>query len=199
MLIYMKDSIKCSRIEWSDDVKIECIGLNVSLSPQMSFILIGLYRPPSSNSLFYEQLRSILKSCDSKKELILMGDFNINWENKPSRKKLKEITDCFNLTQIVQGPTRITNSSETQIDLIFTNRPERITKSHNLLTGLSDHNTILLTRKLCKKRFGEHITRKYYQQIICKADLVNFDNAIREIDGPVFHSMRMWKKVVKHS
>uniref|UniRef100_A0AAR2J957 Reverse transcriptase domain-containing protein n=1 Tax=Pygocentrus nattereri TaxID=42514 RepID=A0AAR2J957_PYGNA len=163
---------------------IECIGLNVSLSPEMSFIVICLYRPPSSNSLFYEHLYSILKECDEKKELILMGDFNINWENKQDRKRLKEITDKFSLTQLVQGPTRVTKCSQTQIDLMFTNRQERITKSSNLLTGLSDHNFILVVRKLTKKRFKNIIKPKHYYQKIPKSEMHNLENALKQIDWP---------------
>lgn len=90
LLIYIKETIRCSLIAWSHVTDIECIGLNISLSPEMSFIVVCLYRPPSANSLFYEQLYRILKECDSKKELILMGDFNINWENKSDRKKLRD-------------------------------------------------------------------------------------------------------------
>ncbi len=69
-------------------------------------------------------------------------------------KKLKNITDYFNLTQLIEQPTRITNRSETKIDLLFTNRPERITKTYNLVTGLSDHNIILFSRKLKKTSFS---------------------------------------------
>lgn len=69
-----------------------------------------------------------------------MGDFNINWEDTSTRINLKLITDSFDLKQLISGPTRITNSTKILIDLIFTNRPERILKSCNMLTGLSDHN-----------------------------------------------------------
>jgi len=79
-----------------------------------------------------------------------MGDFNVNWSDKCGRKKLKNITDYFNLTQLIEQPTRITNRSETKIDLLFTNRPERISKTLNLMTGMSDHNIILCARKLKK-------------------------------------------------
>jgi len=81
-----------------------------------------------------------------------MGDFNLNWEDKSSRMKLKLILDGFNLVQLVKGPTRITNSTRTQIDLIFSNRPDRISKSFNMITGLSDHNMVLISRKLTCRR-----------------------------------------------
>lgn len=37
--------------------------------------------------------------------------------------------DEKDMIQIISGPTRLTNSTSTQIDLAFTNRPERIFKS----------------------------------------------------------------------
>ena len=182
LLVYVKNTITCNLIEWSQEIDMECIGLNMSLSPQMSFTVICLYRPPSSNSLFYEHLHNILKQCDVKKELILMGDFNINWGKKTERKKLKDITNKFNLSQLIQGPTRITNTSQTQIDLIFSNRPERVTTSHNMLTGLSDHNITLLVRKLTRKRLGNSTIRNQFYEKIPKNEIVNLENAINQID-----------------
>lgn len=81
-----------------------------------------------------------------------MVDFNLNWEDKLKRKKIKMIADKFNLNQLIKEPTRIAKS-KTQLDLIFTNKPERIIKSYNLITGLSDHNLTLVARKLTKNRF----------------------------------------------
>lgn len=130
-MIYIKDKFYCNQIKWSSNNNRECIALIVTLAPQMSFVLVVQYRPPSSNNRFYKDLKNILKECDSGKEIILMGDFNINWEDKTNRKALKRNTDNFDLTQLISGPTRITTSSQTQIDLIFSNRTERVVKSFN--------------------------------------------------------------------
>ncbi len=123
VMIYVKDRIQCNEIHWSNCEELECIGLNIILSPQMSFTLIVIYRPPSSNTSFYEKFEKLLKECNFNKEVIIMGDFNINWGEKSSRKNLKQITDKFDLMQLINWPTRITNSTSTQIDLIFSNRP----------------------------------------------------------------------------
>ena len=40
VMIYIKEHIRCKQIEWSCDNELECIGLNVTLSSQMSFTLI---------------------------------------------------------------------------------------------------------------------------------------------------------------
>lgn len=63
------------------------------------------------------------------------------------------ITFKHTLHQVIQLPTRITKTSKTLIDLIVTNKPERVTKTYDLLTGLSDHNMILMIRKLTKKYY----------------------------------------------
>lgn len=36
-----------------------------------------------------------------------MGDFTIYWEEKSARKTLKQITNDFDLTQLINGPTQI--------------------------------------------------------------------------------------------
>lgn len=124
VLFYVKDKIVRKIQSCINDL--ECVGLKLTLSAQMSFIIIGIYRPPSAKNVFYK-LNSLIKECDTNKEIILLGE----------RSK-------FDFQQVIEGPTRITSCSETLIDLAFTNRSERIKKSYNLVTGLSDHNMILI-------------------------------------------------------
>ena len=147
----------------------------------MSLTLIVLYRPPSANIDFYDKFKEMLKQCDFKKEVIVMGDFNIHWDDNCTRKKLQQIMDGFNLVQMVKGPTRITNTCSTLIDLIFTNYPERITKSYNMLTGLSDHNMVLITRKLTRKRFAAYSGKKEFTGIP-RSNQEQFHTAIRNMN-----------------
>lgn len=149
-MFYVREHLKCKQIQWACVNNLECIGLTVTLSPQMSITLIGIYRPPSASNLFYVELQTILKECNSKKEIILLGDFNVNWNDKTNHKRLKALTSSFDLLQLIKEPTRITNSSETCIDLVFSNKYERIQKTYNMVTGLSDHNMMLFSRKMVK-------------------------------------------------
>lgn len=75
----------CNKIHWSSFKELEFIGLNIILSPQMSFVLIIIYHPPSSNSTFYEKLEKLLK-------------------NVISTKNFKQITNNFDLMQLISGP-----------------------------------------------------------------------------------------------
>lgn len=78
-MIYAKDTFNCNEIHVTDENDLEFIGLNVTLSPQMSYILVVIYRPPSSNADFYEKLDILLKQLNPAKELIILGDLNVNW------------------------------------------------------------------------------------------------------------------------
>lgn len=175
VMVYIKNSIQCEEINLAN-CDLECIGLKMILSPQMFFSLIVIYSPPSSNIDFYEKLQNMLANCNFDKEVIIMGDFNVNWEDRSVRKKLKQITDRFDLTQVIKGPTRVTQSTKTQIDLVFSNRPERMTKSLNMITGISDHNLVLVVRKLTKKRFGVPTVKDQESFRIPNKDQEHFKN-----------------------
>lgn len=111
VLLYIRDTLKCNQTVWPSDINLECVGVNISLSNEMSHTVICIYRKPSAKNYFYDHLKTLLKSCNHKREIILSGDFNINWDDKKDRKNLKSITDLFNLVQLIDQPTRITNCS----------------------------------------------------------------------------------------
>lgn len=111
-----------------------------------------------------------------------MGDFNVNWEDRSARKNLKQISDNFDLTQVVKGPTRISYNTGTQIDLIFSNKPERITKSFNMITGLSDHNLVLVARKLTSKRFCVSTAKEQESTRISNKEQDRFKNTINSFN-----------------
>ena len=180
VMVYVKNVFQCIEIKWSYCNDLEYIGLNITLSPHMTFTVIVIYRHPASDCSFYQKLETLLKECNFNKEIIIMGDVNINWEDNSSRKNLKRITDKCDLSQMINGPTRITISTKSQIDLIFTNRPERIFKSLNI-TGVSDHNLTLVARKLTKKRFQPNLTENEFIGIPrCKQE--SFNNTVQQVE-----------------
>lgn len=133
----------------------------------------------------------VLKECNPNKELLLMGDFNVNWEDKSKRRKLKMITEKFHLEQLIKRPTRIAKYFRIQIDLIFTNKRERIIKSYNLITGLSDHNLSLCARKLTKKidleirqvrQSFQCIPRSKQEEFVSEINTLNWDYTLSSDD-----------------
>lgn len=70
---------------------LECIVVNLNLSAPMPLTMMGIYRPLSTATVLYEKLNSLLKECDAKNEVILLGDFNIRWSDKA-----KSLKKAFN-------------------------------------------------------------------------------------------------------
>lgn len=181
VLIYVKDSIQSQQIVFPEN-NLECVGVKLTLSPEMYFAVFAVYRPPTATNEFYDCLNVILKQY-GKMEVILMGDFNLNWQDKTRRKKLKDIAKTFQMTQMIHKPTRITKSSQTLLDLIFTNKPDRIRKIYNLITGLSDHNLTLVSRKLSKTRFKNQNSMKGKSMpFIASKDMALIENEIKQIN-----------------
>ncbi len=184
VLLNVKSNLKCKPLELPETIKFDCVGVEVVLSTEMSFILICLYRHPSAKKDFYDQLKTMLNLIGPNKELIILGDFNVNWDDKQGRKNLKLTTENYNLKQLIEQPTRLTNKSQTRIDLLFTNKADRIVKTYNFLTGISDHNSIFFSRKLNNSRFARPSKAHPFPSInvIPRNQLQNLSEGIKNID-----------------
>ena len=172
-LLYIKNTLASTALDLT--MTLECVGVEVRLSQQMSFNVINIYRPPDAGQEFYQHFDELLKSV-ANKESIILGDFNVDWNSKPKKKKLKTILDKRGYKQLMDRPTRITDNSQTTIDLIITNQPQRIKKYYSLTTGmcLADHNLIIIYRKLHRRI----VRRPQKSSYIPKAALGSLDNDI---------------------
>ena len=99
--VYIKDSIPfVRRIDLETD-KLECIWLEIKFPKTKSFLVSIWYRPPSTSKYlptnFNELLHALLlKASTENKEMILTGDFNINYLKAKENIELKSIfTNCF--------------------------------------------------------------------------------------------------------
>ena len=62
-------------------------------------------------------------------------------------KQLLELCELYNLSQVISEPTRVTQHSETLLDLCLTTTPEKIACSGVIWSGISDH-IVFMVRKL---------------------------------------------------
>ena len=98
----------------------EFIALELSLSSNDCFVVIGVYRPPSAETSSLNDLAHMLSSYGNR-EVIVMGDFNVDWLSGASE-SFKEICSNINLPQLITEPTRpnLKNPAKsTLIDLIL--------------------------------------------------------------------------------
>ena len=166
--------------------------------------IADIYRPPSGViedfiNHFKTALQKAIDIGVNCPDLIVLGDFNINYSKtrSPERKALKNLADDFGLKQIINTPTRITNKCQSTIDLIFTNiNPIQIRNSGVMDHVISDHLPIYINIKRPKPK---HIvsrtiirTYKHYTYENFKNILLD-DNNWRQYWAPGTSIDRKWQ------
>ena len=127
--IYIENHIPYKPRPDLHDPSLELLWCEICIPNASSFLVGCLYRrPPDSPTAFNDLLDANLsKAAGEDKEMFILGDFNCNTitENRMARKIL-EVTDQLDMTQLISEPTRVTEHSSTLIDLVFT------THQHNI-------------------------------------------------------------------
>ena len=113
------------------------------------FLIANIYRPPNStvqwSEIFEENIENVLRE---EKEIYLMGDINRDLLNKQIKQAWSDYMEPFGLVQMVSEATRVTPSSRTLIDHIYTNCTENVNSVNVPKIGLSDHFPIFFTHKM---------------------------------------------------
>ncbi|CAL4218293.1 unnamed protein product, partial [Meganyctiphanes norvegica] len=139
------------------NVELEDLWFEILL-PLSKPIFVGTcYRAPYNNKII-ECLESTMSKLRSDCDTIILGDFNICMlnDNSSLRNRYIELLDTHNFTQLINSPTRVTQSSATIIDHIHTNNQEKICQSGIIESGISDHYITYCTRKVIKCQINKH-------------------------------------------
>lgn len=149
--IYLKSNLNFHIREDLNDNELEFLTVEVRNLRSKSFLVSSWYRPPKSSPDLFCRFERLIDKIDSNNlELYLLGDLNCNLlpnafdENKNA---LLNVFDIYGLTQLIKEPTRITQTSQTLLDLCITNFPDKISKSGIIHVGISDHSLIYAIRK----------------------------------------------------
>lgn len=107
------------------------------------FAFCVFYRPPNTNiNTFLDDFDNIFSTiCISVDEVVCLGDFNVDFFNVSN-----PVSNCFqayNLTQILNEPSRISGRSSTLIDPIFVSDVDLVTSTGTLPADtFSDHRLV---------------------------------------------------------
>jgi hypothetical protein len=120
------------------------IWLQVQLNKCKSFVLCVAYRPPNSppSLLVVFLMPNVISALSKCKDLRILGDLNCDMlqQSKPESRALLEVCSSLNLYQIITTPTRVTENTQTLIDVIITSNHDLISSSNVLLSSISDHS-----------------------------------------------------------
>ena len=94
------------------------------------------------------------------------------------KKKHKEFSSMYGLSQLIDCPTRITSNTSTLIDHILTNTQKNISQSSVINTAISDHSLIYCTRKIPiakynrRKKITFHSLKNYSPDVYKEKTLI---------------------------
>ena len=89
-----------------------------------------MYRPSNTSIELFEKIEIFQNLDNDGKEVIIVGDLNCDLISVSNyTKRLNDLINVFQMTQLIKEPTRITNTSATLIDVAIVSKPENICRS----------------------------------------------------------------------
>ena len=181
--IYVSDCLNCHQLSQS---KIKCDGcedvwVNVKLNNSETLVVGSVYRHPNNViKNFEDAFISVIKSFKSNQNYIVLGDFNINYDEVTTQQSISDYANHINnvgCEQLIDKPTRICQTTGSIIDHIYVNS---ILKDHVqpiiFYEDISDHLPICATIK-CKPI--EKAANRPYRRKISQENIALFLEDLR--------------------
>ena len=142
--IYIKNNITY-RVILNDSVGLNwIIGLKIMKGYVKGNYSVVYHSPSSSNNDFCELLnQNWLRKIHDKKFSMVVGDFNINWNDKIESKVLNNTMLQYDLKQKCKNITRYSKTNKKIIDLVFSNENVKVDTNSNW--KISDHETLIIS------------------------------------------------------
>ena len=129
----------------------ETVWAEITLPNSKPFLICSIYHPPDACSSWIDLFdNEITKAQTTSLELILMGDFNIDYSSSCNN-KWNNLVQLFDLSQLVSKLIRVTASTTTIIDHVYTTHKGNITECFVPHYAISDHYPVCFTRKIDHK------------------------------------------------
>ena len=157
VMIAVASNIRSSVIRTTTTAEI--LWVKLSCQGQRNLIIGAFYRPRVSDKTSIPELFSTMDNLSTRRayDIFLGGDFNLpglDWRSlslKPNcpypqvHREFLELTNTYELKQLVEDPTRFCPSNT--LDLMLTNIPLRANKT-TIIPGISDHDIPLVELQL---------------------------------------------------
>lgn len=142
--IYIRANIKFEIVYSQLTTEYELEQLWIKVHIQNKKIGVGVvYKPPKVNVSSFEQVSTVLEDLSLEVDsIILTGDININLldETAINTKTFNTFISNLNLKQLIKSPTRISNATETLIDVICVSENINVIESNTLdLCNITDN------------------------------------------------------------
>jgi exonuclease III len=124
--IYVKNYLQTREVNYIKEIgKEKDFEMSAVEILDYDLIFVCVYRSSDGDfSIFIRNLESVIQKVKvRKKQLILCGDWNINFMQESKRLcDVQELLSLHNLVNTVRSPTRVTNNTESLIDVVITDK-----------------------------------------------------------------------------
>ena len=193
IMAYVRSNITVVRRRKFEPANIESLSLDVKGNNGVYFMICACYRSPSKckPAVFLTSLATTLELMyNSRREIVVIGGLNFDlFSDHNDIKKFKELCDQFQLTNSIETPTRVTESTATLLDLILSSHPDHYAKCGSLHLGISDHDLIYTVRK---QRLPKPPPKQIYYQSMKNFDAELF---IRDLKNVPWESAYIFENV----
>ena len=183
----------------------ECVTIEVenkSFNMDKNMIVSVIYRPPNTETgVFVETINAFIEKIKPEnKYCYLMGDYNINILNFATHSATADFVDSmysYGFFPLINWPTRITTSSATIIDNIFTNNLFHAGASCQgiLVTDISDHLPIFHIN--CCQKISQESDIFVSTRNFSFHNRQSFQNALDETDWEEIYTERLHEVLLK--
>lgn len=141
---YIRNTVNYTRLDYNV-THTESLWLRISHSSFGKIIMLGIiYRKPNTDiDQFHNSLLGVLEEINvGKTSIVLIGDFNLDVSQTCGNKKIFDylsMMESIGLEQIISSPTRMTKSTSSLIDHVYTNVNNHTIHSGVIETDVSDH------------------------------------------------------------
>ena len=121
VVFYIRD-ISFSNREDMVPSRLEMVCAEINRPHSKSLLVCTWYRPPDSDMNLFNECEIFFHRCDTEsRELILVGDLNCDVSKvslDPHTRQLSFLCSLYQIDQLIDTTTRVTDTSVTMIDLV---------------------------------------------------------------------------------
>ena len=132
------------------------LWIKVQVRNLRSVIFCTAYRPPDVPVTCFDNdlTPSLIAASLLNKPIYILADLNCNLliPENPDSKALLDFSRMYNLSQMVQSPTRVTDSTESLIDVILSSNEQQVQETIVKPCSVSDHDIVCATLRLKNQR-----------------------------------------------
>lgn len=152
------------------------------------FLILTCYRSPSGDlKIFLNALYAILEKLYKPGiKIVVCGDFNADAYKASDFRSLSKMLENFNLQPQVKWPTRVTSTSCTLIDNIFTNFAVKNTPCV-IDSVIADHRAVLFEFVYCENVVNDKIC--YLKRNFSDTAVIRFKTGIRQHNWSVLYTL----------